>query len=110
MDLLPPNRRCQRPWPRIATGVAPGASSAAAMLRPSAGPTPSVEKKLAEMASASSRSGSPPPVRLRFSLRKAAISSNVRACTRQSTKFGYETGSSCPAAVRSPRIISRSGS
>ena len=61
-SALPPKRRCQNAWLRIATGGALKRHSSAVKLRPSGRATPSRSRKLSETPTERTRSGVPPPV------------------------------------------------
>jgi hypothetical protein len=83
-----PNRRVHRPWLMTRLGSR-RSSSSAANARPTAGATPSTEKRLGETRAASTRIGSSSPVSV-TGLRRLliAISTNERLMVRQSSKFG----------------------
>src|SRR4029453_10956861 len=76
----------------MAVGDAPGRSSSVRKSRPSTGDTPNNDKKQADTNLACKRSGSPAPLKLKFSFERTAdADANTLRSSRQSTKFGYET-------------------
>src|SRR5215472_10754129 len=86
----PPNFRRHNPSLIIATGAAPGLSSAGLNSRPISGRTPSTAKKPEERKFAFNCSASPFPVRLKEKPRASPIEVKVRFSLRQSRKLGYE--------------------
>ena len=88
IDRSPPKRSFQYGVLRITTGVAPCRSSSGENVRPTTGFTSRIGKNAAETIASRTRSGSPWPVRLKLSLRNAAMLVNERARWLQSRKFG----------------------
>jgi hypothetical protein len=78
--------------------LAPAWSSSARNARPIAGRTPSTSKKFHETRAAESCSGSPWPVRLKFSLVKAANPENAWLFSLRNVERGNENGWIAPAA------------
>ena len=93
----PPKRPFQSRALIMATGAAPGESSAGRNPRPTTGRTPSMSRKLPETRATLSASGSPAPERVTFSgtRRKAPIPSNDRAVALMSSNRPSENGPSC---------------